>query len=142
MTAKVGVVRANPELESALGELQVLEERLSKARLGESSTWANQSLDFARQLRDMIELAGVVARSALARDECRGAHYKPAFRIPIPEGTFAGDPAFEAYRERRHANNAQWLKTTIAEHAEEGPGLSYQDVDLSDYAPTEPRDYR
>jgi succinate dehydrogenase / fumarate reductase flavoprotein subunit len=142
MTAKVGVVRANPELESALGELQVLQERLSQARLGESSTWANQSLAFARQLRDMIELARVVTQGALARDECRGAHYKPAFRIPIPEGTFAGDPEFEAYRDRWHANNAQWLKTTIAEHTEDGPRLSYQEVDLSVYPPTEPRDYR
>jgi succinate dehydrogenase / fumarate reductase, flavoprotein subunit len=142
MTAKVGVVRSNPELTSALGEIQVLQDRLSNARLGESSTWANQSLAFARQLGDMIELAGVVTRGALARDECRGAHYKPAFRIPIPEGRFAGDPEFEAYRDRWHANNAQWLKTTIAEHTEDGPRLSYREVDLSVYPPTEPRDYR
>jgi succinate dehydrogenase / fumarate reductase flavoprotein subunit len=142
MTAKVGVVRANPELASALGEIQVLQDRLSNARLGESSTWANQSLAFARQLSDMIELAEVVARGALARDECRGAHYKPAFSIPIPEGKFAGDPEFEAYRDRWHANNAQWLKTTIAEYTEDGPRLSYREVDLSVYPPTEPRDYR
>lgn len=142
MTAKVGVVRSNPELVSALGELQVLRERLSNARLGESSTWANQSLAFARQLRDMIELAAVVTQGALARDECRGAHYKPAFRIPIPEGKFAGDPEFEVYRDRWHANNAQWLKTTIAEHTEDGPRLSYREVDLSVFPPTEPRDYR
>ncbi|QVL47025.1 MAG: succinate dehydrogenase (quinone) flavoprotein subunit [Thiocapsa sp.] len=142
MTTKVGVVRSNPELTSALGEIQVLQERLGNARLGESSTWANQSLAFARQLGDMIELAAVVAQGALARDECRGAHYKPAFHIPIPEGTFAGDPEFEAYRDRWHANNAQWLKTTIAEHTRDGPKLSYQEVDLSVYAPTEPRDYR
>jgi succinate dehydrogenase / fumarate reductase, flavoprotein subunit len=142
MTAKVGVVRSNPELESALGDLHVLRERLTKARLGESSTWANQSLAFARQLGDMIELARVVTQGALARDECRGAHYKPAFRIPIPEGKFAGDPEFEAYRDRWHANNEQWLKTTIAEYTEDGPRVSYQEVDLSVYSPTEPRDYR
>jgi succinate dehydrogenase / fumarate reductase flavoprotein subunit len=142
MTAKVGVVRSNPELETALGDLEILYERLGNASLGESSTWANQSLAFARQLRDMIELARVVTRGALARDECRGAHYKPAFQIQIPEGKFAGDPEFEAYRARWHANNAQWLKTTIAEHTPDGPRLSYQEVDLTVYPPTEPRDYR
>jgi succinate dehydrogenase / fumarate reductase, flavoprotein subunit len=142
MTAKVGVVRSNPELATALGDLEILQERLGNASLGESSTWVNQSLAFARQLRDMIELARVVTQGALARDECRGAHYKPAFQIRIPEGKFGGDPEFEAYRARWHANNAQWLKTTIAEHTPDGPRLSYQEVDLSVYPPTEPRDYR
>jgi succinate dehydrogenase / fumarate reductase flavoprotein subunit len=142
MTAKVGVVRSNPDLESALVELQMLRERLSNASLGETNTWANHGLVFARQLGDMIDLARVVTQGALARDECRGAHYKPDFRIPIPEGKFAGDPEFEAYRARWEANNDTWLKTTIAEHTEDGPRLGYQAVDLSTYPPTDPRDYR
>lgn len=142
MTAKVGVVRANPDLAAAIGELQELKERLGRASLGESSPWMNQGLAFTRQLQDMIELSRVVAQGALARDECRGAHFKPEFRIPIPEGRFPGDPEFENYRARWHANNARWLKTTIAEQGADGPRLSYQEVDTSVYPPTEPRDYR
>jgi succinate dehydrogenase / fumarate reductase, flavoprotein subunit len=142
MTDKVGVVRANPELESAVAELQVLRDRLGNASLGETNSWANQGLIFARELGDMITLAEAVTRGALARDECRGAHYKPEFCVPIPEGKFPGDPEFEAYRARWQANNEQWLKTTIAEHTDDGPALSYREVDLSVYPPTDPRDYR
>ncbi|MBK1645588.1 succinate dehydrogenase flavoprotein subunit [Thiocapsa imhoffii] len=142
MTAKVGVVRANPQLESALSELRQLAERLDRVDFGAANPWAHQGLVFARQLRDMITLAKVVAQGALARDECRGAHYKPAFALPIPAGTFPGDPAFEAYRARWQENNHQWLKTTIAEHHDDGPRIHYQEVDLSLFPPTDPRDYR
>jgi succinate dehydrogenase / fumarate reductase flavoprotein subunit len=142
MTTKVGVVRSNPDLRSALDALQDLQERARRASLEECGTWVNQGLVFTRHLRDMIELARVVAQSALARDECRGAHYKPAFEIPIPEGKFAGDAEFEDYRTRWQANNDQWLKTTIAEHSDDGPCLSYEDVDLGVYPPVDPRDYR
>jgi succinate dehydrogenase / fumarate reductase flavoprotein subunit len=142
MTAKVGVVRANPELEVALDELAELNGRMEHLSLRESSTWANQTLAMARQVKDMIALARVVTKSALERDECRGAHYKPEFKLPIPEGKFPGDPEFEAYRARWKANNDRWLKTTIAEHSATGPEISYQAVDTSVYPPTEPRDYR
>lgn len=142
MTNKVGVVRANPELAVALDELEELDERCGRLRLGESSTWANQTLAFARQVKDMIALAWVVTRSALERNECRGAHYKPEFKLPIPEGRFPGDPEFEDYRARWRINNDRWLKTTIAEHTQAGPRISYQAVDTSLYPPTEPRDYR
>lgn len=40
---------------------------------------ANQSAAFVRQLRHMLELARVITLGALARDESRGSHYKPAF---------------------------------------------------------------
>ncbi len=142
MNGKVGVVRANPELEVALEELNELAGRGKRLSLHESSPWANQTLVFARQLQDMILLAQVVTKSALSRDECRGAHYKPQFKLPMPEGRTPGDPEIAAYRERWQANNARWLKTTIAEHRTEGPHLSYQEVDTSVLEPTEPRDYR
>ncbi|EGV33286.1 succinate dehydrogenase or fumarate reductase, flavoprotein subunit [Thiorhodococcus drewsii AZ1] len=142
MTSKVGVVRTNPDLEMALEELQRLRERLRSVHLGDSRTWANQTLAFTRQLRDMIELAMAVARSALERDECRGAHYKAAFKIPIPDGTFPGDPEYEDYRMRWKTNNDRWLKTSVAEWTPDGPRIRYEEVDLSVYPPTDPRDYR
>ncbi|MBK5966964.1 succinate dehydrogenase flavoprotein subunit [Thiocystis minor] len=142
MTTRVGVVRVNSELATALDELRELERRAASVALGDSSAWTNQTLVFARQLQDMIRLAMVVAKSALERDECRGAHHKPAFKIPLPEGKFAGDPEFEDYRARWRANNDRWLKTTIAEFSAEGPRIHDEEIDLSIYPPTEPRDYR
>jgi succinate dehydrogenase / fumarate reductase flavoprotein subunit len=142
MTRKVGVVRDNRELDAAYAELEELEARLNRLSLGESSAWANQTLAHARQLFDMVKLAQVMARSARARDECRGAHNKPELELPIPEGKFSGDPEFEEYRARWKANNARWLKTTIAEYTTDGPRIRYADVDTSVLPPEEPRDYR
>ncbi|ESQ17075.1 MAG: hypothetical protein N838_24495 [Thiohalocapsa sp. PB-PSB1] len=142
MTAKVGVVRDNAELDAALDELAELEQRFARLDLSENSAWANQSLAYARQVFDMIKLAEVMAASARARDECRGAHHKPEFSRPIPEGKFPGDPEFEAYREQWKAKNANWLKTTIAEQSPSGPRIRLEPVDLSLLEPEQPRDYR
>jgi succinate dehydrogenase / fumarate reductase, flavoprotein subunit len=142
MNSKVGLVRANPELEVALEELKELEDRSRRMTLNESSPWANQTLAFARQVQDMIVLAQVVTRGALARDECRGAHYKPQFKQQVPAARAPDDPKVLAYRERWRANNASWLKTTIAEYHPKGPRIWYQDVDTSVLEPVEPRDYR
>jgi succinate dehydrogenase / fumarate reductase flavoprotein subunit len=57
----------------------------------------------------MIELARVITTGALARDESRGAHYKPDF----PERT-----------------DEKWLKTTMASWTPSGPALKYGDVDI------------
>jgi succinate dehydrogenase / fumarate reductase flavoprotein subunit len=142
MTTKVGVVRDNEELKSACEQLRELDERAGRIGLGDRSGWSNQSLSHARQVQEMIRLGAVIAHSAKARDECRGAHYKPDFDIPIPEGKFPGDPEFEAYRKQWEQNNVQWLKTTLAEHGEAGPVISYEAVDISSVPPLHPRDYR
>ncbi len=45
----------------------------------------NQSLAFVNQLWNMLELAKVIAKGALLRDEFRGSHYKPEFSLPRPK---------------------------------------------------------
>jgi succinate dehydrogenase / fumarate reductase flavoprotein subunit len=142
MTSHVGVVRDNAGLEQAFADLKSLEERATRINLGEGSRWANQTLQYARQVQEMIKLGQVIARGARERNECRGAHYKPEFALPIPEGKFPGDPEFEAYRKAWKRNNKSWLKTTLADYAEDGPRISYEPVDLSALPPEEPRDYR
>ena len=142
MTSKVGVVRENSGLETAHQQLQTLAERSRAIDLGDSSQWSNHALSYARQVQDMIGLADVITMSALARDECRGAHHKPAYDLSIPEGKFPGDPEFEDYLKKWKANNDQWLKTTIAEHTDAGPVISYEAVDTSLVPPEHPRDYR
>ena len=62
----------------------------------------------------MFPLAKAILKGALARDECRGAHYKPEFDMP---GIEADDPAerrrqAEAWCDAFEAKNKKWLKTT------------------------------
>ncbi|MCU7891370.1 MAG: FAD-binding protein, partial [Candidatus Thiodiazotropha sp. (ex Ustalcina ferruginea)] len=142
MSSQVGVVRDNTTLQKALSSLQDLEQRSQAVNLRETNTWSNQALVFTRQLQDMIRLGQVVTASALARDECRGAHYKPAFDLTAPKDAYPGDPAYEAYRDAWKQQNKKWLKTTITEQSDSGPLISFQPVDLSVLPAEEPRDYR
>jgi hypothetical protein len=86
-------------------KLQELAERWSQAGVLDHGAWANAPLSFLNQLWNMLHLARVVTLGALARDESRGAHYKPEF----PK-----------------RDDAKWLKTTIASHAADGPNLGYE----------------
>lgn len=142
MRAKCSIIRDNKRLDECLIELKDLQKRSQNISLDDSAEWNNQSLVYARQVQDMIILAEVIVKGARDRDECRGSHWKPEFEMLIPEGKFPGDPEFEEYRERWKANNDKWLKTTIALHSEDGPQISYEDLDMSLYPPEKPRDYR
>ena len=110
MTEHVTVVRNNPELERTEAKLQELSERFKKINLSDRTAWANQTLSFCRELQNMLVLARVITRGAIARNESRGAHYKPDF----PE-----------------RNDAQWLKTTRAHYECGSIKFSYEPVDTS-----------
>ena len=90
----------------------------------------------------MIVLGRAIALSARERDECRGAHFKSEYHLPIPEGKFAGDPEFEQYRRDWKAKNERWLKTSVVSWSDDRPSIDYEAVDTSLYPPEEPRDYR
>ncbi|WP_369163268.1 succinate dehydrogenase (quinone) flavoprotein subunit [Candidatus Thiodiazotropha sp. LNASS1] len=142
MSGQVGVVRDNAVLNTAIDSLQELEQRSHSVKLDASNEWSDQGLIYVRQLQEMIRLGAVIAGSALARDECRGAHFKPAFELPTPKDAYPGDPAYEAYRESWKKQNQAWLKTTVAEYSTDGPRISFREIDLSVLPPEEPRDYR
>jgi succinate dehydrogenase / fumarate reductase flavoprotein subunit len=142
MTSKVGVVRHNDVLDEADNQLQALAERAQQMCMDDHSNWTNQSLTYARQVQEMIGLGRVITCAARERDECRGAHHKPEFELKIPEGKFPGDPEFEAYRSKWKVENDKWLKTTIVDHSNNGPLISYDEVDTSVVTPEHPRDYR
>ena len=116
MSEHVGIVRDNEALRKAAGRIQDLQVRFRRLGLPDKGAWANQPLAFLNQLDNMLELCRIVVAGALARDESRGAHYKPAF----PK-----------------RDDAKWLKTTIADYAPDGPKLSYEPVDTSILAPVE-----
>jgi len=143
MTATATVVRHNAELEDAYGKVCDLEQQARTCSLFDKGNWANQNVVFARALEDMFPLARTILKGALARDECRGAHYKPEFAAAEVD---AEEPAerrrqAEAWCERFEQNNRKWLKSTVAELDGEGePQLSYEDVDTS-LIPPRPRLY-
>jgi succinate dehydrogenase / fumarate reductase flavoprotein subunit len=143
MTETATVIRHNKDLDRAYAEVCELEERAARCGLSDNGNWTNQNVVFARALRDMFPLAKTILKGARARDECRGAHYKPEFAMPSLQAT---DPAqrrreAEAWCDRFEQNNRKWLKTTIAELDRDGqPQLSYQEVDTS-LIPPRPRLY-
>ena len=119
MTEHVTVMRINKNLEMADAKIRGLQERYKKINLSDLTKWSNQTLNFARELENMIVLARVITLGALARNESRGAHYKPDF----PE-----------------RDDANWLKTTRAKWVNNDIQLTYDAVDISLIKPR-PRRY-
>jgi succinate dehydrogenase / fumarate reductase flavoprotein subunit len=121
MTANCTVTRYNDKLRQTDAKLQELLERYRRIGLADKTRWANQSFVFTRQLYNMLQLARVIALGALARNESRGAHYKPDF----PD-----------------RDDANWLKTTKARFAPDAdePQFAYEPVDIS-LVPPRPRKY-
>ncbi len=142
MTTAATVVRENTQLAEAYKKVQALEERLAHCSLTDTGGWTNQNVVFTRALGDMFPLAKAILKGALARDECRGAHYKPEFTMP---GFDADDPSehrrlAEKWCDAFEAKNRKWLKTTVATFNGTEPELSYEDVDTS-LIPPRPRLY-
>jgi succinate dehydrogenase / fumarate reductase flavoprotein subunit len=142
MRKDVFVERSNEGLDKALSAIADLKERSQRITLDDRIGWSNQSLPWARQVRDMIVLAEVITKSARLRDECRGSHYKAEFELKVPEGKFEGDPEYDEYKKKWKANNEKWLKHSVASHTKDGPKIDYIPVDTSVLAPEKPRDYR
>ncbi len=138
MTAAATVVRENDKLEEAYGKVSELQEQARDASLSDTGRWANQNLAFVRALEDMFPLAKTILKGALARDECRGAHYKPEFAMPEVDAKEPNERRRQAeeWCERFRRNNEKWLKSTVAELSAEGePQLSYEEVDTSSIPP-------
>ena len=143
MTRAATVVRHNDEMEKAYGEVCQLQEQAKTCAPTDRSQWTNQNVVFIRALQDMFPLAKTILRGAIARDECRGAHYKPEFAMPELDATHPAERRRQAvaWCERFERNNRKWLKTTVASLAPDGePELRYEEVDTS-LIPPRPRLY-
>jgi len=121
VTKHATVIRYNKGLKEADEKIVELIDRYKNVNLSDKSQWANTSFAFARQLKNMLELARVIVQGAILRDESRGAHYKPDF----PE-----------------RNDERFLKTTKASFtgSAEGPRFEFEDVDIQHIKPR-PRRY-
>jgi succinate dehydrogenase / fumarate reductase flavoprotein subunit len=89
------IERHNGKLAKVREAIDDTQERLGNASSLDSGRRANQSAQFVRHFQNMIVIARVIVDGALARNESRGAHFKPDF----PD-----------------RNDAEWLRTTLALH--------------------------
>jgi succinate dehydrogenase / fumarate reductase, flavoprotein subunit len=108
MTENVTVIRQNAALTQTLADLKVINQRAHQVRLTKRDAWCNQEFMELKQLINTIPLAEAITKGALARDESRGAHYKPAFPDRLDK---------------------EWLKTTKASYQKGEIQLNYEAVD-------------
>jgi succinate dehydrogenase/fumarate reductase flavoprotein subunit len=135
MWTKVGVVRNGPDMQSALAEIQQLRARIKSASavgrvladfaesseqnvpvpLSASSIY-NAMWNEAIDTENLALIAEMLTRSALAREESRGAHYRSDF----PE------------------KNVDWLKNICIKSLENGDfEMTYQPVQFARLTPDE-----
>lgn len=113
------VKRNDQDLVWTIGKIKEIRERYRNISLADRSPVANLTYIFANQFKYMLELALIITKGALLRNEFRGSHYK------------------EGYDARDDKN---WLKTTIATYSPDEPDITYEEVDLRHFDPIE-RDY-
>ena len=82
----VGMSRSRAGLEKALSEIPALyEEYLADVRVLGSAETLNQSLEKAGRVADFFELAQLMARDALEREESCGGHFREEHQTPEGE---------------------------------------------------------
>lgn len=101
MLRDAGALRDDARLDALLETIRALESRLGSARVADTATRMNQSVQMARQLGGMLIYARALAEGARARAECRGAHYKSKHDPRVTPGAVGRD-------------DARWLRTTLA----------------------------
>ena len=114
MTDKVGIFRDSQRIQEAVDEITQLKERYQHLRSISSNRVFNLDLVRAYELRGMLDVAEVITRGALARQESRGSHYRLDFK---------------------ERDDAHWLKHTIAHYSPEGPRFDYKDVKFTQWLP-------
>ncbi len=117
----VTVKRNNQDLARTYEKIKEIRERQHQCSVGDDSRFLNQSFIFASQFEPMVEIALVITKCALFRNESRGSHAKDEY------GT---------------RNDAEWLKSSIATYnpITKEPDITYRAVDTRYVSPVL-RDY-
>ena len=119
MMDNVGVFRTAAMMATAIAGVASIKERYARVRVRDTGRVFNTDLLEARELGYLIDCAGAMAGSAIARTESRGAHSR------------------EDYPERDDVN---FLAHTLAYRGETGPSLRYKPVTITRFEP-KPRTY-
>jgi succinate dehydrogenase/fumarate reductase flavoprotein subunit len=101
MWERVGIVRHGDKLKPALSEIAELKRRLEKVA-APGTRFFNLTWQQALDLRNLLTASELIARSALMREDSRGAHYREDFP---------------------NTNHANWLQNIYA--ARDGDGAKF-----------------
>lgn len=109
-----GIWRTQKDLLSARTSLDDLSQRAKECKALDNSGWTNQAVPFIRSMQSMIEMSKAIVGGAIVRDESRGAHFK----MDTP-----------------NRDDANWLKTTLANWGATGPTFDFEPIDCRIVAP-------
>jgi succinate dehydrogenase / fumarate reductase flavoprotein subunit len=125
------IERENSVLDRVIAKIGELDERVKRVRVTDTATRMNQGAQFVRHLENMLAIARAIAQGARARDESRGAHYKPAF--PKRDDTNFQRTTFARYR---GAGSLEFIRSF--DYASAGKSIHVTDeVDVSLVRPRE-----
>lgn len=116
MDACMGVYRTGQELRSGLERLATLRSRFDAVRVDDPSRIYNINLITVLELENLFDLAAVALRSALAREESRGAHARRDF------------PA---------RDDDRWLRHTLVKKVGNELQIDYKPVRITHWKPAE-----
>ena len=116
MSEKVGVFRKKEDLTEGLKIILGLKEDYGHTYLSGKSIKYSQEIVNIFEFEAMLDLAEVIIRGALNRDETRGSHFRLDFK---------------------ERNDKDWLKHTLVINRENKPEINYKDVNISKYKPVE-----
>ncbi|HEY2979744.1 MAG TPA: FAD-dependent oxidoreductase [Anaerolineales bacterium] len=114
MFADVGIYRNEKGMQEAIQKVKSLKERVQHVRVSDTGRIFNTELLNAWELRNMLEVAEVVAACALNRKESRGGHSR------------------EDYPER---DDQEWLKHTLVRYQDGKVKIDYKPVVITKYQP-------
>ena len=97
MWQDVGIVRTAAGLQRALGTLDALDARLDASGVADGDRTFNLTWHDWINLKNLVAVSRVIARSALAREDSRGAH----FREDFPSTSDLDASAFVVVRQQR-----------------------------------------
>jgi succinate dehydrogenase/fumarate reductase flavoprotein subunit len=116
MWEKVGIYRNEPDMALAVGAVNDLERRYANVRVGAKNKRFNYALLEALELKNLLDLAEVIAKGALIRRESRGAHARTDF----PK-----------------RDDANWLKHSLAWQRGSRIEITYEPVRITNWEPKE-----
>ena len=79
MWEQVSVIRTRPGLEDAIRRIRDIRATLPLVRAASGGRGYNLDLSAALELENMAELADIIARAALLREESRAGHFREDF---------------------------------------------------------------
>ena len=116
MADHFGIVRNRDRMEEGIEKLRSVRPRLRNLALMDHGLVFNLEMIEALQLHSVMDLADIIAASALQREESRGAHYRSDFPL---------------------RDDVNWLKHTLAYQTQEGPRLEHRPVTITSIPPAQ-----